>query len=166
MIFPNRESIFGKIINEYLQNKQNNINDECIHLLFTADRWNSNKEILDTLNKGISIICDRYYFSGVAYSSAKGLSIDWCLSPENGLPEPDLIFFLDGNPEELLKRSGRGEEKYEKKEFQEKVREQFFKIKNYHINKLNKNNWIIINSMKSQEEIFNEIKINILNFFK
>ena len=36
--FPNRESITGKQINEYLLGKQK-MADEAIHLLFSANRW-------------------------------------------------------------------------------------------------------------------------------
>ena len=39
---------------------------------------------------------DRYAFSGVAFSAAKGtLSMDWCKGPDRGLPKPDLVLFLD-----------------------------------------------------------------------
>ena len=40
-----------------------------------------------------------------------------------GLPRPDVVVFLDLEPEEAEKRGGFGEERYEKKEFQGRVRE-------------------------------------------
>ncbi|RYY74395.1 hypothetical protein EON63_19680 [archaeon] len=40
-------------------------------------------------------MCDRYAYSGVAYSSAKGLDLKWCMTCDQGLPAPDCIFFLD-----------------------------------------------------------------------
>lgn len=32
----------------------------------------------ETLKSGTTIIVDRYSYSGVAFSSAKGLDIQWC----------------------------------------------------------------------------------------
>jgi dTMP kinase len=49
------------------------MNNQTIHLLFSANRWEESELIVDTLNQGINIICDRYAYSGVAYSNAKGL---------------------------------------------------------------------------------------------
>jgi thymidylate kinase len=48
-------------------------------------------------------ICDRYAFSGVAFSSAKGLDLDWCMSCDRGLPAPDAVIFL-GNLAAVVQR--------------------------------------------------------------
>lgn len=45
--------------------------DEAIHLIFAANRWEMRDQILSDLKSGITLICDRYAFSGVAYSAAK-----------------------------------------------------------------------------------------------
>lgn len=86
------------------------------------------KWIADTLKKGYTIVCDRYYYSGMVYSAAKRnptLSLDWTKAPDVGLPKPDVVLFLDLDPEEAEKRGGYGDEKYEKKEMQQRVRELF-----------------------------------------
>lgn len=56
---------------------QNNLSDEAIHLLFSANRWEKANGILETLEQGMSLIIDRYCFSGVAYSAAKGKALNW-----------------------------------------------------------------------------------------
>lgn len=43
----------------------------------------------------VSQVCDRYAYSGVAFTSAKGLDIEWCKNPDRGLPAPDCIIYLD-----------------------------------------------------------------------
>jgi thymidylate kinase len=53
----------------------------------------------DLLNAGTHLVVDRYAYSGVAYSAAKGLSRQWCASVEEGLLAPDAVFFLEVNPE-------------------------------------------------------------------
>jgi dTMP kinase len=78
---------------------------------------------------GTTILCDRYAFSGVAFSAAKAsLSYEWCQAPDILLPAPDLVLFLDVTPEVARKRGGYGEERYEKEEMQLKVRKIFKQI--------------------------------------
>lgn len=40
-------------------------------------------------------ICDRYAYSGVAFTSSKGLDLDWCKACDRGLPAPDCVIYLD-----------------------------------------------------------------------
>lgn len=51
--FPDRSTSIGKLINEYLTNKQFQLSDQSAHLLFLANRWELNEEIIDLLNQGI-----------------------------------------------------------------------------------------------------------------
>jgi len=57
----------------YLQNRDFKYPDEAIHLMFSANRWEMKEQILKDLTNGVTLICDRYAFSGVAYSAAKVL---------------------------------------------------------------------------------------------
>merc|ERR1711973_776581 len=103
------------------------LDDHVIHLLFSANRWEMLSELRKNLESGTHVVVDRYAFSGVAFSAAKpGLSLDWCKGPDRGLPQPDLVCFLDVSAAEAAQRGGFGEERYEKAEFQARVR------KNYH----------------------------------
>jgi thymidylate kinase len=61
--------------------------------------FNGRNKILAWLDEGKHVILDRYVFSGVAYSAAKGLDLDWCLACDRGLPKPDLLFFIQIEPE-------------------------------------------------------------------
>lgn len=79
----------------------------------------------EKLKNGTSLVLDRYAHSGVAYSAAKGLDIDWCKAADSGLPRPDLLIFIDVPVESTSAREGYGEERYEKNDFQIKVRSCF-----------------------------------------
>jgi dTMP kinase len=46
------------------------------------------------LKKGTHLVVDRYAYSGVAYSAAKGMQKDWCAGVDRGLLAPDAVFFL------------------------------------------------------------------------
>eukprot|EP00612_Vaucheria_litorea_P008026 CAMPEP_0171474670 /NCGR_PEP_ID=MMETSP0946-20130122/2561_1 /TAXON_ID=109269 /ORGANISM="Vaucheria litorea, Strain CCMP2940" /LENGTH=221 /DNA_ID=CAMNT_0012004641 /DNA_START=11 /DNA_END=672 /DNA_ORIENTATION=- len=152
--FPDRETTIGKMIDSYLKNNSD-LDDRCIHLLFSANRWEASAKIEELLREGKNIVCDRYAYSGVAFSAAKdGLSIEWCKSPDIGMPSPDLILFMDLEIEKATEREKFGEEKYEKADFQRKVRDNFF-----HLMELEKgnSNWIVIDASKSIEKISNDI---------
>ncbi|KAH8116252.1 thymidylate kinase [Phellopilus nigrolimitatus] len=127
MKFPDRTTPIGKMIDAYLRS-ESDVDDRAIHLLFSANRWELATSIERALAEGTTIICDRYAFSGVAFSASKGLPFAWCRAPDVSLPAPDLTFFLDISPEKAKERGGYGEERYEKEEIQRRVREIFATI--------------------------------------
>ena len=117
----------GQMISSYLTSTTE-MDDHAIHLLFSANRWEKAAYIKSTIAAGYTIVCDRYVYSGMVYSTAKGnkeLGLEWAKSPDVGLPRPDLVVFLDLEPEEAERRGGWGEEKYEKQEMQLRVRKLF-----------------------------------------
>ncbi|KAG9686659.1 thymidylate kinase, partial [Aureobasidium melanogenum] len=129
--FPDRTTPIGQMINNYLQG-QSEQEDHVIHLLFSANRWEAVASIEADINAGTTVIIDRYYYSGCVYSAAKNnpsLDLAWCRHPEEGLPRPDLCLFLDISAEDAAKRGGWGEERYEKKELQDRVRQLFADIR-------------------------------------
>ena len=72
--FPDRTTNIGGIINSYLGCKKE-LEDHVVHLLFSANRWEMEKEIINTLMSGTSVLIDRYAYSGVAFSAAKVSSL-------------------------------------------------------------------------------------------
>ncbi|KAF9270506.1 P-loop containing nucleoside triphosphate hydrolase protein [Marasmius fiardii PR-910] len=115
------------MIDSYLRS-ESDLDDHSIHLLFSANRWELSSSIESNLGNGTIVVCDRYAFSGIAFSAAKGLPFEWCRAPDVGLPAPDLTIFLDISPEKARERGGYGEERYEKEEMQRKVREVFERL--------------------------------------
>ena len=102
-----------------------------IHLLFSANRWEAAAQIRNAIEEGTTVVIDRYYYSGIVYSAAKGkadLSLKWARDPEIGLPRPDVCVFLDIAPEAAAKRGGFGREKYETNAMQKRVRELFYEL--------------------------------------
>lgn len=89
-----------------------------------ANRLAYREELLRKLHEGTTLVVDRYAYSGVAFTAAKGLpGLDraWCMAPDAGLPAPDAVFFLCLTVEQAAARGGYGEERYEKDEFQVRV---------------------------------------------
>ncbi|CUM68040.1 uncharacterized protein PRCAT00005755001 [Priceomyces carsonii] len=135
--FPERSTKIGAVIDEYLTNEDFNLSDQSAHLLFLANRWEVAENMTKELNNGVSLVVDRYIYSGIAYSLAKlefyhkdsqseMSKVDWLYAPDRGLPKPDMTLFLTLDLTELGNRKGWGEERYEKEEFQKIVKKCFF----------------------------------------
>ena len=109
MRFPDRTTMVGDLINQYLQSKSE-LDDRAVHLLFSANRWEAAPQLeKHLLEEGKTVICDRYAYSGVAFTSAKpSLSDDlsWCQACDVGLPAPDAVIFLDLSQDEAEQRGG------------------------------------------------------------
>ncbi|KAJ5689301.1 hypothetical protein N7462_003693 [Penicillium macrosclerotiorum] len=128
--FPDRTTPIGKLIDSYLRGSANQ-DDHSIHLLFSANRWEIAKSIEQDIASGITVIVDRYSYSGAVYSAAKAnptLSLEWAWQPEIGLPQPDICLFLRISAEVAAKRGGFGAERYENEAMQTRVRELFHSL--------------------------------------
>ncbi|KAI4180379.1 MAG: hypothetical protein L6R41_007275 [Letrouitia leprolyta] len=117
-------------IDTYLRGESHQ-EDHAIHLLFSANRWEVVPQIKEDIANGITLIIDRYYYSGIVYSTAKGrqdLSKAWAIQPDIGLPKPDLCIFLDLPPGNAATRGGFGTERYETNQMQKMVRTLFMEL--------------------------------------
>jgi len=154
MRFPDRSTGIGSVINSYLTCSEE-LDDRAIHLLFSANRWEKEKQIQRSLAAGTNIIIDRYAYSGVAFSAAKpGLSLNWCKQPDVGLPRPDLVVFMDVTEEVAKQRGGFGEERYEVAEFQRRVRQNYKQLKD--------ETWVEVCADGSLEEVESKL-LDIVN---
>ena len=111
------------------------------------------------LNDGITIICDRYFASGVAFTAAKGYDMEWCLAPDRGLPAPDIILFLNLDAEEQQRRGGFGEERYEVSSFQQAVRGKFLEL----IDSMQTVNWQVVDAKGTPDEVFEVLRSSVEN---
>ncbi len=94
----------------------------------TGDR-NLITGIREATKSGMTVICDRYLFSSLAYQSIN-CSPDVPRMLNSLFPLPSLLVYLDINPDDALKRiDGRGErEIYEKKDFLEKTVAEYMRV--------------------------------------
>lgn len=53
--FPERSTTIGNLIDLYLKSA-NNLNDQSIHLLFSANRWERSSFIEDSLKEGLNLV--------------------------------------------------------------------------------------------------------------
>lgn len=95
--------------------------------LFVKDRReNVEKNLRPALERGETVILDRYYFSTIAYQGARGLDPAWIRRQNEAFAvKPDLVFILDVDPESGLGRirdRRTRDELFEREDYLRKVR--------------------------------------------
>ena len=82
------------------------IRDSIVETLaLAADRYVHIRSIIEpALRRGSVVICDRYYYSSIAYQGARGADPEWIRIVNRYVIRPDLAIYLDVEPEEGLKR--------------------------------------------------------------
>ncbi len=156
----------GKLIKRLLKEDQDpKSNAEKYVNLYRKDRKEHNKIILKQLNQRHAVICDRYYYSTIAYQQAQGYNIKKILKQSKKFLVPDLTIVIDipvKTAMERLKARGKKEEKFEKQKFLEELREIYLKMP-YYGKILNKNsdkkeNIVIVDGNHKPEKVFEQIK--------
>ncbi|XP_068136710.1 thymidylate kinase isoform X1 [Hyperolius riggenbachi] len=151
--FPERTTEIGRLVGSYLE-KKSNLEDHTVHLLFSANRWEQVPMIKEKLRNGVTLVVDRYAFSGVAFTSSKeDFSLHWCKQPDVGLPKPDLVLFLKISPEAAAQRGGFGNERYETSAFQERVEKRYAELMED-----TSLNWKVVDAAKSMDDVHHAIR--------
>lgn len=88
--------------------------EKTIAALFLADRLdhiqNEQNGLLKMLHQGMTVVCDRYYFSSYAYHSTH-IDMDWVIQSNSLCAEllrPDLNIYIDIKPETSMERIAKG----------------------------------------------------------
>ena len=137
---------------------------ECLQLLFAADRsYHLEKEITPLLKKGINVICDRYFFSSIAFGGYEIDDMNWLFQINQRFFLPDIVFLLEISPKTAISRLKK--ERYsltlfEKEEKLKKIAQNFRELSQKF------KNIKIIDGEKKIEEVFEEIKKEIKKLFK
>lgn len=100
--------VYGDLISRFLRGdfgSNDTVHPQLVALLFAEDRHGAAPEIRRHLDRGDTVLLDRYVYSNIAYQCAKLPSDaeadalrDWIFRTEYGdfnLPRPDLNLFLD-----------------------------------------------------------------------
>ncbi|MBE6632782.1 MAG: dTMP kinase [Ruminococcaceae bacterium] len=131
--------------------------------LFVLDRIFHNVNPVNGFNKmtadGVDVICDRYYYSSLAYQGSE-TDFEWVKRMNLDCPEirsPDLCIFLDLTPQQSMERILKNrvtQDIYETEEKLEQVRNKFLTA----IDALRERDHIrIVNAARPIEEIHREI---------
>ena len=152
---PSPKNAIGRLIKNWLVGKATVTSPESITLLYTADRYEHLKKvIIPALNVGKNVICDRYFYSTIAYESAIfGMDKEWILKLHENVKKPDVVIFIDIDPEVSLKRKRDApNDRLEKAELLQKVRSVYKDL-------ANQEKFYVVNGDRSKEEIFRDVKL-------
>ncbi|MGH9345784.1 MAG: dTMP kinase [Vicinamibacterales bacterium] len=111
--FPDYGTSIGEEIARALQGERD-YGPDVMQLLYIANRYERKDEIVRWLEGGLTLICDRYRASSVAYGEACGLDPVWLFDMQRYLPAPDVTILLDIAPETSARRKSGDRDKYER----------------------------------------------------
>ena len=141
----------GKLIREILSGSIS-VDPKTLALLFTADRYEHlENEVIPALNDNKIVVCERYYFSTIAYQMAQGLDREWIEDLNKFALKPDISIFIDVPPKIAVKRTKTGEI-FETLEFLKKIYENYLNF-----------DLIRINGKQDVDKVFEDIKKIIKN---
>ena len=117
----------GALIRQALTG-QTPLDPRVIGALYAADRIdhlvNGEDGLLSLVERGVTVVTDRYYFSSYAYHSVD-MDMDWVIGANSvsaGLLRPTLTVFLDVPVELALERIRRGRDRVELFEKEDRLR--------------------------------------------
>ena len=129
--------------------------------MFTADRKNHiEKYITPMVEKGTHVLSDRYKHSTLAYQHTQGIELKKLIEMHKGLPVPEITLIFDCPSEVAFERRKKGgaTDVFDKDlKFQEELRQNYLKLKDA----LKGENIVIVDSTRSVEKIFVEVKHHI-----
>jgi dTMP kinase len=118
------DGTIGRFIRNYAEAGDRYLQPESEALLFTADRFEHSRRIEQTLEQGITVVCDRYYHSTLAYQGAAGVDVAWLRDLQKFALKPDLVLLLDVDPgRSLMRVSGRTLTVFENRDYLSRVRD-------------------------------------------
>ena len=130
------ESVSGGLLRDALSGVSKRTPCEMA-ALFVLDRIFHNTNPVNGIEKmlsdGVDVICDRYYYSSLAYQGSE-TDAKWVQDMNLSCPEirsPDICIFLDLTPEQSMERIGKGRvtvEIYENVDRLSRVRDRFYGV--------------------------------------
>ena len=74
LIFPNNRTPLGRFLKRQVQ-EIHPYNPWLQHVLFSLHRWELMPWLIQSLEAGVAVVCERYVWSGVVYSAASDPSM-------------------------------------------------------------------------------------------
>jgi len=158
-----REPTDSEIVNS-VKTTYNDLRDPYVDALtFALDRLlHVKSRISPALEQGYIVVCDRYYYSSVAYQGAMGAPIEWLLEVNKWALQPDIAVYLDIDPVIAIKRKESMTSRFaefEKLDILYRVREIYLKL-------VDKGLLVLVDASRSISDIYSDVKKLVLEVIK
>ena len=132
-----------KMLDLFIRDREEHLRDTVVPFLNRLDNHEAN-----------IVICDRYYYSTIAFQATQGLDIKMLIEINKEFLKPEIAFIMDIKPEIALERKkSREKEKFENIKFMNKLREKFLEMP-----KLLNDNIKIIDASRDADSVFEDIR--------
>jgi dTMP kinase len=142
------DSLVGDLIRKMLRNPsaiQVNF-QKSLALLFAADRTLLIEKIMEEEESDRIVLSDRSFYSSLAYQEGE----EWITQVNKYAREPDLVILLDLETETALKRC-EGKDRFEKKDFLNKIRNKYLALADKH-------GFMVVNANSGINKVHADIK--------
>ncbi len=143
---------YGKKLWEMLSGKRETTTEQILNLFVMDRKEHVDDKINPALKEGKIVLMDRYYYSTMAYQAAAGIDVNRIRKDNEFAPKPDIVLIFD-LPADLAMKRVKGHsvaDVFEKEEHLEKVRAAYLNLRDDPLVR-------IIDSTRTQEEIFDEV---------
>lgn len=143
----------GPKINSILRSEHQDLTEEEFQKLYAQNRKDYQKTIKEKLCQGYIVIAEDYTGTGLAWGNVKGADMDFLKDINKGLIKEDQAFLLDGE---------RFIEAKEKLHIHEQDEKLIKKVRKRFLDLAHEFNWIIIDANQPKENVFEDIKKDII----
>lgn len=130
---------------------------EAIALGFAADRIiHLEEEVIPRLEKGETVVCDRYYHSSLVYQPVLGADYNWVKQLNREALMPDLTIIMDVSAKigmSRVKDRGKDGNIFEDLDFQEKVVLEYRSLEDCLIEDIH-----VVDASRPKKEVFKDIR--------
>ncbi len=154
----------GKSLRKLLHSEKNPYagGEEFLKLYIGDRKEHCAKEIVPALKAGKIVLCDRFRHSTYAFQQTQGIPLKRIVQMHAGVPKPDLVLLIDVPAKaafsRLSKRNVRGNEKFERLEFMERLRRLYLKLPK----QFPKDRIVVIDGRGTREQVAEQVKAAVL----
>lgn len=151
--FEPSDGVWGKRLRESFASPERLRPHEELELFIKDRQDHVMNTLMPAMEAGKVVVCDRYYFSTMAYQGARGMDMEEIRRQNQEFaPEPDVVFLLELPVDQAIGRitGGRGDRlnSFEKEEYLRKVAENFNSLKDGYI--------VRMDASRPQEELLQQ----------
>ncbi len=153
--FEPADNMIGRKVDELISGGEHD--PETVALSFAADRMvHLEEEVIPRLEKGETVVCDRYYHSSLVYQPIMGADYDWVRELNRDAVKPDVTVILDVSADIGMSRvdsRGRDGNIFEDMDFQQQVVVRYRQLKDKLEEEVN-----LVDASRPIEEVYMELE--------